>query len=154
MCAKFAKLFLEFDTGDDKSMDDQERDVFKRAPVWEIWDKEERKIIFIADSYKDAPLKIEDDPLGLDGFFPIARPMYSVRSTKSLIPVPEYTLYEDQAKELDRISGRINKLVNVMKMRGIYDSTLSDLKRIFRYRDKRFGAAYTVHRPSNREKSV
>ena len=127
-----AQIELEdCDTGDDKSMDDQERDVFKRAPVWEIWDKEERKIIFIADSYKDAPLKVEDDPLGLDGFFPIARPMYSVRSTKSLIPVPEYTLYEDQAKELDRISGRINKLVNVMKMRGIYDSTLSDMKRIF-----------------------
>ena len=133
---KFGKLGAQIeledcDTGDDKSMDDQERDVFKRAPVWEIWDKEERKIIFIADSYKEAPLKVEDDPLGLDGFFPIARPMYSVRSTKSLIPVPEYTLYEDQAKELDRISGRINKLVNVMKMRGIYDSTLSDMKRIF-----------------------
>lgn len=120
----------DVDTGDDKSMADDERNVFKRAPVWEIWDKEKREVIFIADVYDKAPLKTEPDPLGLDGFFPVPRPMYSIRSTKSLIPVPEYVQYEDQAKELDNITGRINRLVKVLRLRGIYDSTLSEIKKL------------------------
>ena len=133
---KFGKIgaaieLEDVEMGDEnKDVDDKQRDAFKRLPVWEIWDKEERKVIFIAQSYKDKPLKIEDDPLGLDGFFPIPRPIYSIRSTKSLVPIPEYVLYEDQAKELDRITVRIGKLTNTLKIRGIYDSTLSEIAKL------------------------
>jgi hypothetical protein len=38
-------------------------DTFKRMVVWEIWDKDSRKVIWIAPSLKDKPLKTEDDPL-------------------------------------------------------------------------------------------
>ena len=140
---KFGELgrtieLADVDTGDDKTMDDRERTVFKRAPVWEIWDKEKREVIFIAESLKEKPLKIEPDPLGLDGFFPIPRPMYSVRSTKNLIPVPEYILYEDQANELDNITGKINRLVRVMRLRGIYDATISELRDLLEGDDNKF----------------
>ena len=132
----------DVDMGDEhKDVDDQERDVFKRLPVWEIWDKDKREVVFIAESYKDKPLKVEPDPMGLDGFFPIPRPMYSIRSTKNLIPIPEYTLYEDQARELDRLSARIVRLIAAIKFRGIYDATIGELKDLL-------GEDETVFRPA------
>lgn len=132
----------DVEMGDEhKDVDDVERDVFKRLPVWEIWDKDKREVVFIAETYKDKPLKVEPDPMGLDGFFPIPRPMYSIRSTKNLVPIPEYTLYEDQARELDRLSARIAKLIEAIKFRGIYDSTIGELKNLL-------GDDETVFRPA------
>jgi hypothetical protein len=140
---KFGELGknLELDDVDDSTDEKNEdkvksdREIFKRGEVWEIWDREERKVIFLAPKYKDAPLKVEDDPLGLDKFFPMPQPIYSIRSTKDLIPIPEYTLYEDQAKELDRVTNRINKLINAIRIRGVYDSTISELKRLLDQED-------------------
>ena len=61
-------------------------DVFKRALVWEIWDKPNRRVLFIAPSWKDGPVKVEQDPLGLRGFFPIPRPLYAIKDPNSLVP--------------------------------------------------------------------
>ena len=134
----------DVDLGDEnKDVDDHERDVFKRLPVWEIWSKEDKQVIFITQEY-EKPLKIEPDPMGLDGFYPIPRPMYSIRSTKSLIPIPEYILYEDQAKELDRVTARINRLTNALKYRGIYDSTLSEISKLFSEDENSFIPAENV----------
>lgn len=135
----------DVDMGDEhKDADDQERDVFKRLSVWEIWDKDKREVVFLAASYKDKPLKVEPDPMGLDGFFPIPRPMYSIRSTKNLVPIPEYTLYEDQANELDRISARIVKLIAAIKFRGIYDSTIGELQHLMNDDETVFRPAQNV----------
>lgn len=102
--------------------------VFKRAEVWEIWDKTAREVLFIARSYEEKPLRVDDDPLGLAGFFPIPRPLYAVETSDSLIPIELYSQYRDQAKELDRITARINGVVSALKMRGVYDSTISAMK--------------------------
>lgn len=94
-------------------------DIFKRLTVWEIWDKEKRQVVFLAPSHKDEPLKVADDPLGLKGFFPCPRPLYDVEDTNSLVPMVPYSVYKDQAIELDRITDRINALINVIKWRGM-----------------------------------
>jgi len=94
-------------------------DTFKRLSVWEIWDKQQREIVFIANSYRKAPLKREKDTLGLRGFFPIPRPVYDLDDPNSTVPMVPYKLYEDQAKELDRLTKRINALIAVIKWRGI-----------------------------------
>lgn len=95
-------------------------DIMKRATVWEVWDKEAREIVFIAANYADKPLKVEADIYELEGFFPIPRPLYAVSTTDSLVPIEEFRLYEEQAKELERISARILAIVRVLKWRGIY----------------------------------
>lgn len=121
---------------DEKKGDGEEDDhLFKRGIVWEIWDKVARKILFIAPSYKDAPIKESDDTLRLQNFFPIPRPMYALESSDSLVPVELFKLYKDQADELDRITQRINKLVNACKVRGIYDSTLTVLADVMKSND-------------------
>ncbi len=112
-----------------KSKDDG--DLFKTAEVWEIWDKDEKQVLFICPTY-DQPCKTQDDPLGLSGFYPIPRPLYAIENDSSLVPASLYTQYEQQARELNKISTRINKLVEALKVRGVYDATLSELSELLK----------------------
>lgn len=100
------------------------------AHVWEIWDKDERKVTFISPGYPTAPLKEVEDPLGLEGFFNCPEPMRFVAKNSSLVPTPLYKLYETQAKELNSVTTRINKIVAALKVRGFYDSTLNGLEKL------------------------
>lgn len=118
------------DDEEDKKDADESEDLFKRALVREVWDKTERKVIFIAPSLKDRPLKETEDSLKLQGFFPIPRPMYALETSDSLIPVELFKLYKDQADELDRITQRINKLIGALKARGLYDPTIGNLEEV------------------------
>ncbi len=110
-------------------------EVFKRARVWEIWDKERRKVLFIAESYKDQPIREEDDPLDLEGFFPIPRPIYGIQTGDSLIPVVPYEIYRAQAEELERISQRIIILTEAVKAKAIYDGRMTEMERLERAED-------------------
>lgn len=119
----------------EQERDEAIKDSFKTAEVWEIWDKDKQAVYFISEGLKESPLKVLADPMGLQGFFPIPRPVYSVEDSSSLVPTPLYELYREQAEELDRVSGRINVIINGLKMRGIYDATLSELSEVMRGQD-------------------
>jgi hypothetical protein len=112
--------------GKAEDKDNQAPDVFKRLAVWEIWDKEAREILFIAPSYKNGTLKVESDPLGLEDFFCIPRPMLAIETTDTQEPIEPYRMYKDQAEELDLVTRRITALTSVLKARGIYASDMSD----------------------------
>jgi hypothetical protein len=98
-------------------------DTFKRADVWEIWDKSKRQRNYVAEGY-DIILRQDDDPYQLKNFFPCPEPLYGVKTTSSLIPIPEYMLYQDQAEELDRITTRLSMLIDALKRRGVYDASM------------------------------
>jgi hypothetical protein len=87
--------------------------------VWEIWDKQTRKQIFIAEGH-DLELDSEDDPLELEDFFPMPEPIYAVEVNDTMIPTPEFCLWQDQADELDVLSMRIRKVTEAIKARGAY----------------------------------
>ena len=101
-----------------------------RVRVWEIWCKATKKVYFIAPSFKDKPLNETDDPLGLSGFFPVPRPIYSLTTTDSLIPVSEYYLYKTLATELNNVTKRIIDILKGLRLRGIYDSRMSEIERL------------------------
>lgn len=101
----------------DKGMDG---DGVKRAAVYEIWDKCSKKVFWISKAWSDQPLDVRDDPLGLDGFFPCPKPLLGTTGNDSLIPVPDYVYYEDQAEEIDDLTSRIGKLERALKMKGFY----------------------------------
>jgi len=110
--------------------------LFDTCEVWEIWDKDEREVLFVADAWKQGPLKTVKDPLRLSGFFPIPKPLYAIEDSTSTTPIPPYSLYREQAEELDRISIRINKIVDALKVRGLYDATLgNDISQLIRGAD-------------------
>lgn len=122
----------EGDSTEDDKNDDKVPDL---AQVHEIWDKSTKKVIFISEGYKDSPLREVDDPLQLQGFFDCARPLQFIERISSLTPLAPYCTYEKQAEELNQITLRIQKLVRAMRLRGIFDSTIGELEKLFQADD-------------------
>lgn len=112
-------------------------DDLKKAEVWEIWDKSRRKRVWIVKGY-DKALRIDDDPYGLEDFYPMPKPIRSVEDTETLVPRPEYFEYRDQAEDLDEIVGRISRLTRALKRRGVYDQAVKELKRLATAGDNQF----------------
>ncbi|HYC01627.1 MAG TPA: hypothetical protein VEC57_21025 [Candidatus Limnocylindrales bacterium] len=124
-----AKVPLNYPEGMDK-WKDEEKKAFGTAQVIEIWDKDTMQVIFISTGWKDGPLLVEQDPMEIDGFWPIPKPMLAIKNGRSIVPRPLYHMYEVKARELERISQRINAIVRVCKVRGVYDSTMSEVTKL------------------------
>jgi hypothetical protein len=95
-------------------------DLYKKAIVHEYWDKDKREVVWIAPSTADVVLDRVDDPLGLPGFFPNGKPLLANKTNDKRIPVADYIQYQDQARELDKITARIDKLTGALKVMGLY----------------------------------
>lgn len=106
---------------------DTANDTNRKATVWCIWSMPERKTIYVSKGYADAPLGITDPPLRLDSFFPCPRPLTATTATDSIIPVPDYCQYQDQAEEIDELTQRISMLTQALIVRGVYDSAVPAL---------------------------
>ena len=102
----------------------------QRAEIYEIWDKTEKKVYWISKGVRD-PLDEKDDPLGLEEFFPCPRPLYATLTNDTLVPVPDFTMYQDQARELDTLADRIDGLIIALQVRGVYDAAIPEIGRIF-----------------------
>ena len=98
----------------------------KTALVYQIWDKKDKVIRYVSPDYTDEFLKVEDDPLGLTGFFNCPRPLQFIEKSNDMLPTAMYKLYENQAKELNTITARLSKIIKALKVRGAYDGTLGD----------------------------
>lgn len=118
----------------DTRPDDQKRivgvDGAYQALIYEIWDKRSDSAIWISKSMGQV-LDRRKDPLGLENFFPCPRPLYATITSDSLIPVPDFTMYQDQANELDTLSDRIDGLIQMLKVRGVHDASEPSLARLF-----------------------
>jgi hypothetical protein len=101
-----------------------------RGLIYEIWTKEGNKAIWLSKSLGTIVDEL-DDPLGLEGFFPCPKPLYATLTNDSLLPVPDFTLYQDQANELDIIADRIDGLVKAMKVTGVYNAEFPEIHRLF-----------------------
>lgn len=136
----------EDEKADDVKDETSEEQDQRTAIVWEIWDKAGgKKVRFIAESYKADYLKVDADPLGLTGFYPMPEPLRLHKKSNDQMPVAIYKLYENQAKELNRITVRINKVVEACKVRGVYDSTLKeDLENLLKKDDNQMVGAENV----------
>lgn len=117
---------LDSSPNDQKNKEDME----KRAIIIEIWDKEKGVAIWLSKSLAKI-VDERDDPLGLEGFFPCPKPVYSTLTNDSLVPVPDFVLYQDQANTLDILSDRIEGLIRALQVRGIYDASEPTLARLF-----------------------
>ena len=100
-----------------------------RAKICEYWDKETGKVYWFSKSMPNI-IDERDDPLELEGFFPCPRPLYATVTSDTLVPVPDFVLYQDQANELDILSDRIDGLVKALRVRGVYDASQPALQRL------------------------
>lgn len=118
------------DGSTDKKEKDPKSDVFKRAMVWEIWDKDSKKVLFICQDYHERVLKTEDDPLQLTNFFPTPKPLQAIEQTASLVPVTPLRIYESLVDELNIVTRRITKLIKTLRPRGLYGGSPLDMKAV------------------------
>lgn len=104
--------------GEDKEK--QPPDIFKKAEIYEFWDKLKGRVVWLAPGTPDVILDDIEDPLKLQDFFPSPDPLLSTTTTDKRIPVPDYVEYQDQAQELDTLTARIDTLTRALKLSGIY----------------------------------
>lgn len=106
-----------------------ENDVFRRAVVWEIWDKQARERVWVAEGH-DTILQTDPDPYRLEDFFPLSMPLYGFKAPGDMVPTPEYAIYEEQAVILNLTSAKIEEITNALEAKGIYPAALSEVKKL------------------------
>lgn len=99
--------------------------VMKRAAIYEIWDRETRKVLWVSRGYQEI-LDTKDDPLGLDNFEPCPMPLFANITTSNCRPKPDYAMLQDQYIELDEVNNRISLLIIACKVVGVYDRSATD----------------------------
>lgn len=110
--------------------DNKYDEVEKKATIFEIWCKSERKVYWVHKDYHEGPLDEQDDPLGLEGFFPFPMPLFATLANDDCIPVPDYQEWQDQAHELDELTSRIGAITKAVKVAGVYDKSAQGIERV------------------------
>ena len=104
-------------------------EALKKAIVYEIWERDTRKVFWFAKGVEFMLDEI-DDPLGLVGFEPCPRPMLANVTTSNTAPRPDYYMIQDQYSELDTVNNRISMLVQACKVVGVYDKAATGISRM------------------------
>lgn len=106
-----------------------EQESLKKAIVWEIWSKGDKRVYWVAEGHNKL-LDSKEDPYGLDNFWPCPKPLFATQTTDTLVPVPDYALYQDQAEEIDMLTQRIGLLTEALKVVGVYDASQPAIARM------------------------
>lgn len=91
----------------------------RQASIYEIWCKSRKAVYWLARSAREA-LEVGEPPLDLKGFWPFPKPVYATLTNESCLPTPDYIYYQDQAEEITRLTRRIDKLTDSLKLVGWY----------------------------------
>lgn len=132
----FSKLVEPQDDNENRTAETKDQLTgVKLAKVYEIWDKQSRKVMFFSQAYKEGPLKAVDDPLELANFFPVAKPLNFMRKITTLTPTPLYEQYKSQAAELNELTRRLKAMIRALKVRGFYNSTVEGIEKVLESED-------------------
>lgn len=101
-----------------------------KGEVYEIWNRDDQTVYWVAQGY-DYLCDRKDDPLNLEKFFPVPRPLFANATNNTVIPVPDYIEYEDQAIQIDELTQRIAMLTKAAKITGVYNAAAKDIQRMF-----------------------
>ncbi len=111
--------------------DKEEKQFFKKGTVYEIWDKASRCVYWVAkNSSLPGLLDKREDPLKIKGFFPCPKPMLGTVTTDKFQPVPDFLMYQDQAQEMDVLTQRIYKLIESIKVKGLYAGNIPEFHKL------------------------
>lgn len=105
--------------------------VLKRGCVYEIWDRESRKVIWFAKGMTEI-LEERGDFLKLRNgrFEPCPKPLFANLTTSNCLPKPDFAMLQDQYNELDEVNNRISLLIIACKVVGVYDRGADGVQRM------------------------
>lgn len=110
---KRAILEVRRDDKDNGGADDS-----KKAGVWEVWHKADKKVYWVANGV-DKMLDEDNPHLTLKDFFPCPRPAYGTLRRRSLVPVPDYVRYAAHLGKISTLTSRIYLLLDKIKLKGL-----------------------------------
>lgn len=111
--------------------DKEEKQFFKKATVYEIWDKSKRYVCWVAkNSSLPGLLDEREDPLQVRDFFPCPRPLLGTTTNDRFQPVPDFLMYQDQAQEMDTLTQRIYKLIEAIKVKGLFAANIPEFQKL------------------------
>ena len=111
--------------GTDNTLDANQKSNEQKAEVWEIWDKRRKKVFWWSKG-AEAILDEKDDPLQLEGFWPMPRPLMANLTTTLLMPKADYIFAQDLYNEIDELGTRIANITRAIKVVGVYDQSAGD----------------------------
>ena len=103
---------------------DQKNNI-RKAEVWEIWNKGDKKVFWWSRG-ADIILDSEEDPLQLAGFWPMPRPLTANITTTLYQPKADYIISQDLYNEIDELQSRIATITRAVKVVGVYDKSASE----------------------------
>lgn len=95
--------------------------------VYRIWDKKSEKIIYLSKEVNDRFLRVDDDVLKVNGFYPFPKPVFATLSNSGVIPTPDYSEIKAQLDELDGVVSRMKLTMQALKVSGAYDGSFPEL---------------------------
>jgi len=98
-----------------------------RVEVMEVWCLDTMKVYFVHVGAKVFCEEPKDDPLKLENFFPCPRPLLATHTTNDLMPRADYSMLQDQYRELEMLNSRIYTITRALRVVGAYDSTNTEL---------------------------
>jgi hypothetical protein len=108
-----------------------EDSAWRKAEIWEIWDKTTRRIVWYSPGY-DKVLDSRPDTLHLSGFYPCPPFLVANQTTSLYVPTADYYLAQDLYNEVDTLQTRISIITEAVKVVGLYNRESGDISRMFK----------------------
>lgn len=105
-----------------KPPDEKSESSTPKAVVYELWDKRDGKVCWLSKEFREFLEEPSKPPLNFRDFFPCPEPCFATKTSKSLIPTPDYRYYKDQAKEINDLTAKIDNLTKWLILKGFIAS--------------------------------
>lgn len=104
--------------------------IIPQATIYVVYCKDDRMIRWV---HKELPQILDEQKpsTNIEGFWPWPRPLFATMTNESLQPVPDFYYYQDQADELDKVTNRLSRVMDAMKVVGVYDKNEGALQKLF-----------------------
>lgn len=119
------------DAADELGESKDQSSPWRKAEVWEIWDKKSRRVHWFSKGAVTL-LDSKEDTLGLRQFFPSPPFLLANGTTTMYMPTPDYYLAQDLYNEVDKLQTRISLLTDAVKVVGVYDTNADGLERMLK----------------------
>ena len=128
---KGKRITLDYNprTSTDTKPNQPQNDILQKAIIYEIWDRQNRKVLWLSMGYPEL-LDEVDDPLQLEDFEPCPKPLFGLTTTSNCIVTNDFVICQDQYNELDLVNNRISLLVQACKVVGVYDQQATGVQRM------------------------
>ena len=105
---------------------------FDTVAVWEIWNREDRTVLWWSPGFRAGVLEEGPPPLDMEQFWPMPQPLLATTKGESLTPRPDITYYESLASEVDKAGNKLRTVLDALSISGMFPGEhVEEIKRLF-----------------------